>query len=106
MMLHLGDTEIPESLVEEWLRDSGTEHFTGTEYSLFEHNCNTFANFALFLTGRQAPTYITELPDHIKQSPLGRLIAQWADSFANANRQGAGGSRTLTPQMGGMGGGD
>lgn len=44
-------------------------------YSLLDHNCNTFSNeVANFLTGTSIPSYILELPEKVKSSPVAALL--------------------------------
>jgi len=41
----------------------------GDRYHLFNHNCNTFSNeVASFLTGRNIPPHITNLPQEVLQT--------------------------------------
>ena len=69
MTIHLGDTEVPQSLLDAWLEETGGELFSPARYHLLQHNCNTFANeLAVFLTGRPSPDYVRELPD--RYAPL------------------------------------
>lgn len=50
--------------------------FDGRRYSLLEHNCNNFSDYlAKFLTGKGIPSYILELPQRVKQSPIAALLA-------------------------------
>jgi len=43
--------------------------YRGDKYHLFNHNCNTFSNeVANFLTGRNIPPHITNLPQEVLQT--------------------------------------
>lgn len=60
-------------------------------YDLWRHNCNNFSNdFAIFLTGRGIPSYITSMPDTVLNSPFGRLFQPSIDDMIrnNHNRRG------------------
>lgn len=44
-------------------------------YDLWRHNCNNFTNdFATFLVGRGIPSHITDMPQTVLNSPMGRLL--------------------------------
>jgi thiol-disulfide isomerase/thioredoxin len=44
-------------------------------YDLWRHNCNNFTNdFATFLVGKGIPNHITDMPQTVLNSPLGRLL--------------------------------
>ena len=49
---------------------------------MFTHNCNNFSNdFATFLLGRGIPEYIVNLPDHVLNTPFGRMMKPQIDMF-------------------------
>ena len=55
----LGETEITESLFQDYLRTQSQDRFRGDKYDLFRHNCNNFSNeTAQFLVGRGIPQHI------------------------------------------------
>jgi len=55
----LGETEIPQSTFEEFLRSISSK-YTMEKYDLFENNCNNFTNeCAMFLVGKGIPENIT-----------------------------------------------
>ena len=55
----LGETEITESLFQDYLRTQAQDRFRGDRYDLFRHNCNNFSNeTAQFLVGKGIPQHI------------------------------------------------
>ncbi|CAL8129037.1 unnamed protein product [Orchesella dallaii] len=74
-MLALGETEIPESVVADFLSELSSSTFRADTYSLFEHNCNHFSNeFSQFLTGNSIPDNIVNLPQAVLNTPIGNMI--------------------------------
>lgn len=61
---------------------------TAQAYDLWKHNCNTFSHdFAMFLVGKGIPEHITNLPDEVLQSPIGRMIKPMIDDKIRAQKQ-------------------
>jgi hypothetical protein len=78
----LGDTEIPEELFNQYLIGL-KDTFSPQHYHLLDHNCNNFsAEVALFLTGKNIPDYITNLPDEVMSTPFGAMIRPMLDSMS------------------------
>lgn len=85
-VLDLGTTNVPQSQFEDWCRkqaDPTTGTFRPSDYHLFEHNCNTFSQFALteglkMINGGHhlVPQWILDVPGLFLASPLGRILAQ------------------------------
>lgn len=49
--------------------------FRPGDYSLFEHNCNTFSEHFIFhLTGQHIPSYILDLPNEVLSTPFGASL--------------------------------
>ncbi|VDP27469.1 unnamed protein product, partial [Schistosoma curassoni] len=49
--------------------------FRPGDYSLFEHNCNTFSEHFIFhLTGQHIPSYILNLPNEVLSTPFGASL--------------------------------
>ena len=72
----LGETDIPESVFQDYLRTQGGNRFSGDKYDLFHHNCNNFSNeTAQFLVGRGIPQHILDLPGEILRTPMGQMLA-------------------------------
>jgi len=67
----MGETEIPEEVFTEFLRDiSG--RYTMDKYDIFKNNCNNFTDEIIhFLTGSNIPSFITGLPDEVLNTPMG-----------------------------------
>lgn len=74
-VVHLGRTEIPRDVFEEFLADV-SPNYTAHKYSLMSHNCNNFSDeVAQFLLGKGIPRHILELPQKVLSSPQGMLLA-------------------------------
>jgi len=72
----LGETDIPESVFQDYLSNQGRDRFRGDKYDLFHHNCNNFSNeTAQFLVGRGIPQHIIDLPGEILRTPMGQMLA-------------------------------
>lgn len=81
-VISLGRTEIPHAVLLDHLRELASTTFRGSCYHLFDHNCNTFSNeLANFLTGKGIPAEITNLPNEVKDTPIGAMIKQFIDSM-------------------------
>ena len=66
--------------------------FTGSNYDLFNNNCNHFTNeVCMALFGKGIPADITSLPSDFMNSPLGAslmpVVKQMADSFKIKSNQ-------------------
>ncbi|XP_077972765.1 desumoylating isopeptidase 1-like [Styela clava] len=73
--VHLGSTEVPSEMFYEYLSQLGSDTFKPQKYELFHHNCNNFSSeVAQFLTGKDIPSYITDLPGEILSTPMGQMI--------------------------------
>lgn len=99
-IIDLGETNLPMDIIMEYL-DSLREIYTAEvrmylspqtscislltdkqAYEMFTHNCNNFSNdFATFLLGRGIPEYIVNLPDHVLNTPFGRMMKPQIDMF-------------------------
>ncbi|KAI1104901.1 P-loop containing nucleoside triphosphate hydrolase protein [Jackrogersella minutella] len=72
--IHLGKSELPMEVIVEYL-DSLKEIYTPQAYDLFRHNCNNFSNdFSTFLVGKGIPDHIANMPQHVLDSPFGRMM--------------------------------
>ncbi|KFY93889.1 hypothetical protein V498_04187 [Pseudogymnoascus sp. VKM F-4517 (FW-2822)] len=70
----LGKTELPKEVVQDYF-ESLRPIYTFEAYDLWRHNCNNFTNdFATFLVGRGIPSHITDMPQTVLNSPMGRLL--------------------------------
>ncbi|GAB1215442.1 hypothetical protein ATERTT37_004632 [Aspergillus terreus] len=78
--IHLGQTEIPTDVVEEYLQ-SLAEIYTPESYDLFLHNCNNFTqDLAMFLVGKSIPEHIRNLPQTFLSTPLGQMLKPQIES--------------------------
>jgi hypothetical protein len=78
----LGETEIPQDVFEEYLHDIASE-FKPEKYDLLEHNCNNFSNEAAqFLTGKEIPPYIIDLPKEVLSTPFGQQLKPFLQSIS------------------------
>ncbi|XP_045144408.1 desumoylating isopeptidase 1-like [Echinops telfairi] len=81
-VVDVGSTEVSKDIFLEYLSSLGESLFRGEAYNLLEHNCNTFSNeVAQFLTGREIPSYITDLPSEVLSTPFGQVLRPLLDSF-------------------------
>ncbi|XP_071498139.1 uncharacterized protein [Diadema antillarum] len=79
----LGTTQVTYSLFLEYLGELGMSAYCGEKYNLFNHNCNNFSNdVSQFLTGNSIPSYITELPQEVLNTPIGQAMKPLIDSLA------------------------
>ena len=61
-VLPMGNTELPEELIDNFVDDNRAS-FTSETYDLLTHNCNNFSEeFVNFLTGNDIPEKILNLP--------------------------------------------
>jgi len=57
-------------------------------YDLWHHNCNNFSNdFATFLLGKGIPEHITNLPQTVLNSSVGRILQHSIDDMLKNSRQ-------------------
>lgn len=72
----LGRTQITLQTFMDHLDQLGRQRFRANKYNLLQHNCNNFSSeMAQFLTGRDIPAYILELPRKVMNSPIAALLA-------------------------------
>lgn len=105
--MHLGKTELPNEVIEEWLGSlraiytpevSTTGHSghvrssnTLQSYDLFLHNCNNFTqDLAMFLVGKSIPDHIRNLPRQFLETPFGQMIKPQIEMALRGVTQGAG----------------
>ncbi|GFO04318.1 desumoylating isopeptidase 1 [Plakobranchus ocellatus] len=73
--IDLGTTEIPFDLFMQYLEELSETSFKGSTYHLLYHNCNNFSSeLAQFLTGKDIPSHITNLPQELLNTSLGAMI--------------------------------
>jgi len=78
----MGDTAIPPEVFYDYLKQLGQTQFSGDKYKLFEHNCNNFSNeVCTFLVGKPIPSFITNLPNEVLQTPFGQMIKPMLESM-------------------------
>lgn len=79
----MGETYIPKEVFVEFLNDISSR-YTDKTYDLFENNCNNFSNeVCQFLTGKNIPEFITNLPREALNTPLGPIVKQFSQAIAN-----------------------
>ncbi|CAK94196.1 unnamed protein product (macronuclear) [Paramecium tetraurelia] len=79
----LGETEIPQSTFEEFLRNISS-NYTMEKYDLFKNNCNNFTNeCAEFLVGKGIPENITGLPQEFLNTQLGQMMKPIIEQITN-----------------------
>ncbi|TQS37451.1 hypothetical protein Golomagni_02071 [Golovinomyces magnicellulatus] len=87
----LGMTELPMNVILEFL-ESLKEIYTEKAYDIWTHNCNNFSNdFATFLVGDGIPSYISNLPQTVLNSPFGQMIKPYVDQIARQAQASRGG---------------
>ena len=70
----MGNTEVPFEVFTEYLHSISSE-FVPSKYNLLEHNCNNFSNeITQFLTGKEFPKYIIDLPKEVLSTPFGQQL--------------------------------
>ncbi|KAK6624173.1 hypothetical protein RUM44_011031 [Polyplax serrata] len=76
-IINLGETFVPYALFNEYLQGLKESSFTGTSYNLLNHNCNNFTDeVAQFLCGVRIPKHILNLPEIIRETPVGSTLLQ------------------------------
>lgn len=69
--LQIGTTELPPSIFDEYLSDLRSL-YTAEKYHLLRFNCNSFtADVVGFLTGKEIPSWISNLPEDVMSTPFG-----------------------------------
>jgi len=85
-IIDMGETEIPEELISEYINEISVD-FTPDKYHLLDNNCNTFSNkFCEFLTGRNIPDHIINLPADFLSTPMGRQFRPMLESMFGPSR--------------------
>lgn len=101
--MRLGTTHLPMEVIEEFLDSlrpifsleacflcrlrTPTLTLPFQAYDLFRHNCNNFTDsFSNFLVGKGIPSYITNLPQAVLDSPMGRTLFAQLNQGVNASR--------------------
>jgi desumoylating isopeptidase 1 len=73
-VLDLGKTSIPPVVFNSFLKTL-EKRFCSDRYNLFKNNCNHFTEECVkFLTGRNLPKEIVELPSEILSTKFGRMV--------------------------------
>lgn len=84
-IIDLGETFLTNDVFHEFLFSIGNDQFRPEKYHLFDHNCNTFSNeLAQFLTGKNIPSYILDLPRSIASTPLGAMLRTFMEGITNS----------------------
>ncbi|KAG2225956.1 hypothetical protein INT45_006652 [Circinella minor] len=107
-VIDMGETYLPEEVVVEYI-DSQRSVFTAEKYHLLDFNCNTFSNsLCQFLTGRNIPQHISDLPADFLNTPFGQSIRPMIEGMFGQSRlappqeqqppTGAGATPTLAQQ--------
>lgn len=94
-VIPMGETHIPEELLQEFLAEI-SHRFTMHTYNLLRWNCNNFSNeVAQFLVGREIPGHVLSLPDDVMSTPLGQQLMPFLNmmeaQMRTASEQGTGG---------------
>lgn len=78
----LGETKVPISIFNEYLKALSSTTFSGSSYDIFKHNCNNFTEeLAQFLVGRGIPEYILNLPNEVLNSNLSPQLLALLNQF-------------------------
>ncbi|KAF0982881.1 hypothetical protein FDP41_010860 [Naegleria fowleri] len=100
-VIHLGDTQIDQSLFEDFVHTIGQTRFRMDQYNLFENNCNNFTNeCSNFLLGVGIPDDILGLPREFFQTPLGQMVKPMIDQMMGGSAH-----PEQSPNLGAFGGG-
>ncbi|VDN16678.1 unnamed protein product [Dibothriocephalus latus] len=71
----MGQTSLSESELQAYLDELVKTTFRPGSYNTLRHNCNTFsAHVIKHLTGNSIPSYLTDLPSDVLQTPIGPLV--------------------------------
>lgn len=105
-VIPMGETHIPEELLQEFLAEI-SPRFTMHTYNLLRWNCNNFSNeVTQFLVGKEIPSHILSLPDDVMNTPLGQQLMPFLNmmeaQMRTASEQGVGqgGMHQWTPPSG------
>ena len=105
-VIPMGETHIPEELLQEFLAEI-SPRFTMHTYNLLRWNCNNFSNeVAQFLVGKEIPSHILSLPDDVMNTPLGQQLMPFLNMMEAQMRTtseqgvGQGGMHQWTPPSG------
>lgn len=80
----LGLSHVPFELFMSYLQELAQTSYKASSYNLLNHNCNNFTSeVAQFLTGRDIPAHITNLPAEVLSTPFGQMIKPFIDNVAN-----------------------
>lgn len=83
--IDMGETTLTPQILDDYMRDLKSV-WTPNRYHIMDNNCNNFSNeVCYFLTNRNIPEYITDLPNNFMQSPLGMMLRPMIDSFFSSN---------------------
>jgi len=84
-LLTLGKTSKTNGEFIEWLKGvEMSKEWHGSKYHIFDRNCNEFSNIAsMFLTNRNIPKDIIDLPKAVDSTPLGKMIRDQAESSSD-----------------------
>ncbi|KAF4627408.1 hypothetical protein G7Y89_g10757 [Cudoniella acicularis] len=99
----LGKTQLPMDVIMEYLeslkeiytaeacfplRVRNHELTTSQAYDIWTHNCNNFSNdFATFLLGTGIPEHITNLPQTVLNTPIGRALQPQVNQMVDKKYQ-------------------
>lgn len=79
-VLDMGETEIDEEILADFLEDLRTHEqgkYLASAYDLFDNNCNHFTDVVLdFLVGRNLEDRILGLPQRVLSHPNGQMLRQ------------------------------
>ena len=105
-VIPMGETHIPEELLQEFLAEI-SPRFTMHTYNLLRWNCNNFSNeVTQFLVGKEIPSHVLSLPDDVMNTPLGQQLMPFLNmmeaQMRTASEQGVGqgGMHQWTPPSG------
>ncbi|KAL9622122.1 MAG: hypothetical protein Q9160_003465 [Pyrenula sp. 1 TL-2023] len=93
-IIRQGTSEIPMPVIEEYM-ESLAEVYTAESYDLFLHNCNNFTqDLSVFLTGKEIPEHIRQLPQKVLDTPFGQMLRPQIDQAMRGVTQGG---QTIAP---------
>ena len=80
---HMGHTRYTYEEVTDYINALSRSQFKPGSYELLRHNCNSFsAKFVKYLTDKEIPSYITNLPSDFLSTPLGMTFRGVLDGAA------------------------
>ena len=69
--------------------ESLADIYSAESYDLFLHNCNNFTqDLSIFLTGKEIPTHIRDLPQKVLDTPFGKMLRPQIDQAMRGITQG------------------